>query len=444
MKRLLSLVLALIMVLGCASFAIAEEGTIPEAPAAKEGEKVVKFWCITWETWNQDWLKWQAYNWNAKDDRPFYLELTLMDGSTFNTSIAAARAGDGAPDILCASYGDVANYYKNGYVLDLKDLIPQSAWDDLLPSAKSFVTVGDALVAYPWMMEPAVVMYYDKDAFAEVGLDPDSPPTTWDELIEYSKALTTEDRFGMDIAAEYNMWGWFYTNNNNQYALTDDWSKANFNNESTKAFVEFYNTIRNDGFASKTALKAQNSGVYAVLEERAAISFSGSWGVGAINTDYPEKIDRIGVAAAPTVDGEPFHATSGGWSFAVDTKAQYPQEAADYITYMLGSTVENVADFFVAANFAKFTTRQSVADYLVANTAASEDERIQIIQSDIMPYVIAEPTYPWEVHQNMLNMLAAVAIDGTDVDTAIADAEALVNQYIIDQELAGKNPKATN
>ena len=182
--------------------------------------------------------------------------------------------------------------------------------------------------------------------------------------------------------------------------------------------------------------------MYAVLEGRSAISFSGSWGVGGINTDYPEKIDQIGVAAAPTVDGEPFHSTSGGWSFAVDAHAKHPQEAADFIFYMLGDGVENVADFFVAANFAKFTTRKSVADYLVANTDASKDERIQIIQSDIMPYVIAEPAYPYEIHQYMLNALDAIAIDGQDIDEAFADCEKLINQYIADNELAGKNPRA--
>ncbi len=442
MKRVLPILLALVMLLTMVPFALAEDtGAIPEAPGPKDGEKVVEFWCIMWETWNQDWLKWQAYNFNAKEDRPYYVELTLIDGGSWNERLAAARASDSAPDIICADYANVANNYRNGYTLDLKELIPQSAWDDLLDSAKEFITVGGAYAAYPWMMEPAVVMYYDKDAFTEVGLDPDSPPTTWDELIEYSKQLTTADRFGMDIDMSYNFWSWTYTCNGD-YMLTNDWTKANIKSDGMRDFAEFYKSIRNDGYSSQTALKGQNVGVFAVLEERSAISFSGSWGVGAINTDYPEKIDRIGVAAAPTKDGSPFHATSGGWSFAIDAHAQYVQEAADYIYYMLGSTVENVADFFVAANFAKFTTRKSVADYLVANTAASTDERIQIIQSDIMPYVIAEPAYPWEVTQNVNNMLASIAIDGVEIDKAFDDCEALINQYIADNNLAGNNPKA--
>ena len=109
---------------------------------------------------------------------------------------------------------------------------------------------------------------------------------------------------------------------------------------------------------------------------------------------------------------------------------------------MLGESAENVADFFVAASFAKFTTRKSVAEYLVANTDASKDERVQIIQSDIMPYVVAEPTYPWEVTAYVGNMLDSIALDGTEIDEAFANTEALINQYIADQGLAGANPKA--
>ena len=443
MKRIMSLLLALAMLLSCAA-AIAEESETVAIPEAKEGETVVEFWCGMWENWNQNWVKAQVDSWNAKEDRPFYVNLTWMDTSTMAQQLAAARAAEIAPDVYTTDYSSVANDYANGYTLDLTNLVSQSAWDDLLDSAKSFVTIHDALVAYPWMMEPSIVMYYDKEAFTSVGLDPESPPTTWDELIEYAEMLTTEDRFGMDIAASYNFWGWFYTNNNDQYMLTDDWSAANVNNESMKEFAEFYKTIRNSNYCSQTPLKDQNVGVYAVLEGRSAIAFSGSWGVSAIDTDYPEKRDVIGVAAAPTKDGSPMHATSGGWNLVVDAKAKHPTEAGQWIEYMLGDTSDpsKVADFFVAANFSKFTTRKSVSDYLVANTAASNDERVQTIQSDIMPYVVAEPTYAWEIFQYGLNAFDDIAINGTDIDTAFNDMEALINQYIADNNLAGKNPRA--
>lgn len=47
------------------------------------------------------------------------------------------------------------------------------------------------------------VMYYNKDLFKKVGLDPDKPPQTWEELYEYSKKLT----FDSNNDGKIDNWG---------------------------------------------------------------------------------------------------------------------------------------------------------------------------------------------------------------------------------------------
>ncbi len=41
-----------------------------------------------------------------------------------------------------------------------------------------------------------VVMYWNKEAFKEAGLDPETPPQTWDELVAFGKKLTKKDASG--------------------------------------------------------------------------------------------------------------------------------------------------------------------------------------------------------------------------------------------------------
>ncbi len=48
------------------------------------------------------------------------------------------------------------------------------------------------------------VMYYNKDRFKESGLDPDSPPATWDELLETAKAITKD----VDGDGVMDIWGY--------------------------------------------------------------------------------------------------------------------------------------------------------------------------------------------------------------------------------------------
>jgi sn-glycerol 3-phosphate transport system substrate-binding protein len=40
------------------------------------------------------------------------------------------------------------------------------------------------------------VLYWNKEAFAAAGLDPETPPATWDEMVEFGKTLTQRDASG--------------------------------------------------------------------------------------------------------------------------------------------------------------------------------------------------------------------------------------------------------
>ena len=47
----------------------------------------------------------------------------------------------------------------------------------------------------PWQRSTPV-FYYNKDFFREVGLDPNKPPETWEDVVEYAKKLTKRDASG--------------------------------------------------------------------------------------------------------------------------------------------------------------------------------------------------------------------------------------------------------
>jgi len=93
-------------------------------------------------------------------------------------------------------------------VHELRDLEAITAFDDVISTDEERAWLDSF---YPALMEngkvdgktwgvpfqrSTIVMYYNKDAFREAGLDPESPPTTWEEFIETSKALTKKDSNG--------------------------------------------------------------------------------------------------------------------------------------------------------------------------------------------------------------------------------------------------------
>lgn len=60
----------------------------------------------------------------------------------------------------------------------------------------------------PWQRSTPV-FYYNKDSFREVGLDPNKPPETWEDVVEYAKKLTKRDasgkvvRWGVEIPINF-------------------------------------------------------------------------------------------------------------------------------------------------------------------------------------------------------------------------------------------------
>ncbi|MDY7039759.1 MAG: ABC transporter substrate-binding protein [Chloroflexota bacterium] len=59
------------------------------------------------------------------------------------------------------------------------------------------------------------LLYYNRDLFVQAGLDPDSPPETWEEVIEHAKALTQDT----DGNGEIDQWG-FNTHKDTHWYLS--------------------------------------------------------------------------------------------------------------------------------------------------------------------------------------------------------------------------------
>ena len=94
------------------------------------------------------------------------------------------------------------------FSIDIYELIEQDAivaFDDVVSSAEDKAWLDSF---YPALMEngrtqgktwgipfqrSTIVMYYNKDAFRDAGLDPEAPPATWQELTAAAEKLTAAD-----------------------------------------------------------------------------------------------------------------------------------------------------------------------------------------------------------------------------------------------------------
>lgn len=99
-----------------------------------------------------------------------------------------------APDIF---NGKVAYYAGAIGVADVAPDDLQELWNDkLLNVTKPFFQIDGKWYAYPTSSDTGMMVYYNVDHFNEAGLDPNKPPRTFDELLEYAKKLTKYDDNG--------------------------------------------------------------------------------------------------------------------------------------------------------------------------------------------------------------------------------------------------------
>ena len=126
---------------------------------------------------------------------------------TFQKALTANAAGS-PPDVALVSDPDVWSLSDAKAIMPLDDLIAAEGGDEFLADFHDTfvtdVTFGDHYWGMPFQ-KSTPIFYWNKEMFEEVGLDPEKPPETWDELLEYALKLTVKDdagnvtRYGVEI-----------------------------------------------------------------------------------------------------------------------------------------------------------------------------------------------------------------------------------------------------
>ncbi|PTM59802.1 extracellular solute-binding protein [Desmospora activa] len=410
---------------------------------AASGDKVViDFWANQFEETTDEWFKKWVDEYNQSQDK-VEIRLQIVPGDAWAQKLKAAQAAGKAPQVYTMNYSNIAPSVAKNQLTPLDEYTDAAIWDDLLDNVEEFVTVKGEHYAYPKLVEPSAVLYYRKDYFEKAGLDPEQPPQTWDELIDYGKKLKTNNRYGLHIAnnADELAWStWGLQRNGGREAVNDEWTKATLDKHYLD-LITFYQRIYAEKIAPAQAL-SEYTDLQDFGEGKVAMAVSGSWGIGQLRNDYPDILDNVGVAVMPSPDGDHTKpvSTLGGWTLVIDGRAENPQEAADFISWLLAGDTEIMVDFFRTSKFSKFPTRTSVEEALNEDPEGKKDEVRKLIAEKVVPNSVSEPIYPWEISFAYGSAIER-AIKGQHPQKALKQAEAEINDYIKKNNLAGINPK---
>ena len=294
------------------------------------------------------------------------------------------------------------------------------------------------------LVEPSTVLYYRKSLLEAAGIT--APPKSWDELLDAARKLTTDDVYGMNIGQVagdlgWSSWGLQY-DAAGHLPIADDWSKGLATEQGFHDLAQFYTTLYQEQLMPQEATYGYADCSF-FGEGTAAMSACGSWALGQIsgNADWKDVWNDTAIAAFPTIDGDPTKttATLGGWTLTVDSKSDQQQAAADFVNWLLAGDPAIMADFFNAAGYSKYPVRTSVNTALAADPVAAANTSLATVTKDILPYAKPEPAYPWDISLAMGTAIEK-SMRGGDIDAALAEADATINDVIAKQSLAGTAP----
>lgn len=164
------------------------------------------------------------------------------------TTFAADLAGGTLPTVFEIPFTDAKTLIANGQITDMQSSL------DTLSYAKGFnknvLQYGQGpdghTYAIPAKSIYAVGLHYNRDLFTAAGLDPNKPPTTWDEVRTAAKAIATKTGVaGFAQMAKDGTGGWQLTVDT--YARggrMEDGKKATLTNDGTKASLQFLKDLR--------------------------------------------------------------------------------------------------------------------------------------------------------------------------------------------------------
>lgn len=126
--------------------------------------------------------------------------------------LKSSALGNAGPDIMQLYEIGTKWMIDSEYAIPMQDFIDEEGYDvsHLEENILDYYTIDDKLYSMPFNTSTPI-LYYNKTAFEEVGLNPEVAPTNFDEILEYSEKLTKKsgnitERYGYAM----QIYGWFF------------------------------------------------------------------------------------------------------------------------------------------------------------------------------------------------------------------------------------------
>lgn len=311
MKKIISLVMALAMVLACTS--------------ALAGDVVtLRFWM--WDDAQQPAIRAMADEYEASHPNVKIDISCQADVSGLNQKIQATIGTSDAPEIFFMNYNLAAEYIPLGIVADLSPYgIDQS---ELASGIVGAYTVGGKVYAVAKDTDSYAV-FYNKALFDKAGVAYPEASWTIADFCETAKALTSEGVVGWtNSGSDRVYYNFIYANGGNIY--NEDGTASAINTPESVEVIQQLMDLAANGYAYTGSQLAEVSDTTAFTSGIAAMTNNGSWMISQYATALG---DNLGIVELPSGAAGKFSANHG-IGYATTTANAHMDETVDFLRYL--------------------------------------------------------------------------------------------------------------
>lgn len=251
----------------------------------------------------------------------------------------SVQGTDKAPALIQLNEISTEYMYNSGAITPMQEFVKKDNYDltKLEDTLINYYTINGTLYSMPFNSSASILLY-NKDAFKEVGLDPEKAPKSYKELAEAAKKLTKgSERYGFAMIMD----AWFieqllanentlYVNEENGRAGKSPTAVA-YNGEKIKTIFNWLNDMYRDNTATSYGKEYQNTRA-AFLSGKVSMYIDSSAGIQQL-TELANF--EIGSAYVPSENGEFTGVPIGGASLWITNSVSDEKQAAawDFVKY---------------------------------------------------------------------------------------------------------------
>jgi ABC-type glycerol-3-phosphate transport system substrate-binding protein len=259
-----------------------------------------------------------------------------FDPTTYYARLAAGQAEDG----LLTYFTEPPFMMAHHYASDITNLI--KGWPyftSIDPNILQIVTSQDGHIYGVPVSGYALCLLYSRSLFKQAGLDPDKPPTTWEEFRGYAKQIAGKGVAGFAETTTKNGGGWLFTNwmytAGGELEANDGGTwKAVYNSNKGVAVLNLLKAMRfTDKSMTQELLFDADTILPVIANKKVAMIITSPSRLADLKVQYQTNLDDLGLAPMPQNGGNAALAGGSIWVFNPKSKPDVVKLAYDWIIY---------------------------------------------------------------------------------------------------------------